>query len=306
MSTQPNPVPASFESHGIAPAATRPFYWSVRRELWENRSIYLAPLAVAAVMLFGSLVTAGALPRRIRALPTLDAAHQHSVISSHYDFAAGAIMVTAMIVGVFYSLDALYGERRDRSILFWKSLPVSDLTTVLSKAVVPIFILQFLAFAITATTQLIMLLISSVVLLGSGLSASVLWTQVSWFHMSLMIFYHLMTVHALGHAPFYAWFLLVSVWARRTPFLWAFLPPLAIGVLEKIVFNTTHFVSMLGSWLAGGAEGAAYLDGPLPMDSAAHLTPGHFFTSPGLWFGLAITAAFLATAVRVRRCRGPI
>ncbi len=104
---------------------------------------------------------------------------------------------------MFYCLDALHGERRDRSILFWKSLPVSDLTTVLSKASIPLVVLPLLAFAITVVTQCIMLLLSSAVLLASGLSVATLWTQLSLFQMSLMLLYHLVTVHALWHAPIY-------------------------------------------------------------------------------------------------------
>ncbi len=68
------------------------------------------------------------------------------MIEQPYTFAAGCIMATAFIVGVFYCLDALHGERRDRSILFWKSLPVSDLTTVLSKASIPLVVLPLLSF----------------------------------------------------------------------------------------------------------------------------------------------------------------
>ena len=71
-------------------------------------------------------------------------------------------MLTGIVVSVFYCLDALHGERRDRSILFWKSLPVSDLTTVLAKASIPLVILPLLTFAITVAMQWIMLLISSV------------------------------------------------------------------------------------------------------------------------------------------------
>ena len=78
----------------------------------------------------------------------------------------------AFVVGVFYCLDALHGERRDRSILFWKSLPVSDLTTVLSKASIPLVILPLITFAIVIATQLIMLLLSSAAMLISGLSAT--------------------------------------------------------------------------------------------------------------------------------------
>src|SRR5207245_2315921 len=102
-------------------------------------------------------------------------------------------------------LDALHGERRDRSILFWKSLPVSDLTTVLSKASIPLVVLPLLTFTITVAMQLIMLLLSSAVLLGSGLNVATLWTQLSFVQMSLLLLYHLMTVHALWPAPIYGW-----------------------------------------------------------------------------------------------------
>jgi ABC-2 type transport system permease protein len=112
-------------------AMTRPFFWSVRRELWENRSLYIAPLIVAAVVIIGFIFTAIGLPERRRALLLLnDAAKQRAAIEMPYSMAAMMIMFTVFIVGVFYCLDALYGERRDRSILFWKSLPVSDATTV--------------------------------------------------------------------------------------------------------------------------------------------------------------------------------
>jgi len=110
-------------------------YWSVRRELWENRSIYIAPLAVAAVFLFGFLISTIHLPGKMRAASALDPLRQHELIAQPYLIASGLMMLTTLVVGVFYCLDALYGERRDRSILFWKSLPVSDLTTVLSKAI---------------------------------------------------------------------------------------------------------------------------------------------------------------------------
>jgi ABC-2 type transport system permease protein len=308
MNTQSNAIPDSFDSPGVTPAAmspTRPMYWSVRRELWENRSIYLAPAVVAGVTLFGFLISTIGLPAKMRAALALDPLKQHAAIVSHYHFAAAMIMLTALIVAIFYCLDALYGERRDRSILFWKSLPVSDLTTVLAKASVPLVILPLLAFAITVAVQLIMLLVSSAVLAGSGLSVTTLWTQLALFQMSLMLLYHLVTVHVLWHAPIYSWLLLVSAWARRVPFLWAILPPLAIVILEKIAFNTSHFAAMLEYRLRGGAEAMGF-PGRFPIDPGMQLTPGKFLSSPGLWIGLIIAAAFLAAAARLRRYRGPI
>src|SRR5260221_6143813 len=304
MNSAPNSMPDSpVESQGIAPArisASRCMYWSIRRELWEYRSIYVAPLAAAAILLFGFLV---GLPHHMRGVTTLDRAHE--VLDKPYELAAGLIMGTGFIVGIFYSLDALYGERRDRSILFWKSLPVSDLTTVLSKVTIPLIILPLLSFAIAVATQFVMLLLTSVVLLGRGLNAGTIWAHMSFFHMSLMLLYHIFTVHGLWYAPLYGWLLLISAWAPRAPFIWAFLPPFVIWGVEKAVFNTSYFLAMLQYRLAGPEPSSPTPHGTL-MEILSALTLAQFLSTPGLWIGLAIAAAFLAAAVLLLRHRGPI
>jgi ABC-2 type transport system permease protein len=307
MNTQSSNMTGVFDAQTAAPAAlsaTRPMYWSVRRELWENRSIYIAPLAAAAVFLVGFLISMVHLPQSVH-LSILDPAHQRAAIVTPYDMVAGLLMFTWMIVGAFYCLGALHGERRDRSILFWKSLPVSDLTTVLAKASIPFVVLPLLTFVITVVTQIIMLLLSTAVWSASGLNVATLWTQLSFPRMSLMLLYHLVTVHTLWYAPFYGWFLLVSAWARRAPFLWAALPPLAIGFGEKIAFNTSYFGTFLLHRLGGGTE-AMTVPGTMPMDPGTHITLGRYLASPGLWLGLVFTALCLAAAVRLRRYRGAI
>ncbi|MGP0099420.1 MAG: ABC transporter permease [Terriglobales bacterium] len=310
MNTQSNALPeSSFGAPGIAPAAipaSRLLYWSVRRELWENRSIYVAPLVVAGVILSGFLISTIGLAHRMRGL-SLHAGHQVDTIAMPYDFAAGLLMATLILVSVFYCLDALYGERRDRSILFWKSLPVSDLITVLAKASIPLIILPLLTFVITVATQLIMLLVSSAVLSASGQHPSTLWTQMSFLQMWWLLLYHLLTAHALWPAPIYCWLLLVSGWARRAPLLWAAIPLLAIGGVEKIVFRTTHFAAIVGSHFIGAAPVIARTGRDMfPTDPMTHITPGAFLGSPGLWIGLGVAAIFLAAAVRLRRYREPI
>jgi len=310
MNTQSNAMPETpLDPQVPAPAvisATRRMYWSVRRELWESRSIYIAPLAVAGLILVGFLISTIHLPDKMRAALALNPMQQHELIQQPYNFAALLIMGTTFIVAVFYCLDALHGERRDRSILFWKSLPVSDLTTVLSKASIPLVILPLVTFAITVVTQWIMLLLSTAVLLGSGVSVAPLWTHLSLFHMSLMLLYHLLAIHALWYAPIFGWLLLVSGWARRMPFLWAALPLLVVGFVEKIAFNTSHFAAMFGQRITGDSGHAASNAGGMSMDSMMQVTPGQFLLSPGLWIGLAVAALFLAAAVRVRRYREPI
>ena len=285
---------------------TQRIYWSVRRELWENRSIYMAPLAVAALIPVGLLISTTRLPDRIRIVMGLKPSPQHVPFDQQISFAALLIMVTMFLVAVFYCLEALQRERRDRSILFWKSLPVSDLLTVLSKASIAIVLIPLLTFAITIATQGVMLLLSAAVLLARGQSVADLWSLLPFWQMSLMLLYHLIAIHGLWYAPIWAWLLLVSSWARRTAFLWAALPPLAIGVMEKIAFNTSHFGALMAYRVSGGSEGEAFSAGSMSMHPLAHLNPGLFLISPGLWSGLVVAAVFLAAAVRLRHYREPV
>jgi ABC-2 type transport system permease protein len=245
----PLPANSQLPAPSSTPVATQPFFWSVRRELWENKSIYIAPLIVAAVELLGMLVSSRHLPDHRRMALLLDPAHRRAAIELPYNIAAMMIIITAFIVGFFYCLDALYGERRERSILFWKSLPVSDVTAVLSKISIPLLVIPPIAFAIIVIAQFGMLLISSAVLLPSGL-ATTSWANFNLLRQSVILIYSLIVI-ALWHAPIYGWALLISGIVRRATFLWAVLPFIAIGIFEKITFNTTHFGSMLKNRLLG-------------------------------------------------------
>ena len=281
----------------------RPFYWSIRRELWENRSIYIAPLVAAGIFLVAFALKTVVLRRQVAASP-LDTTQVQEFLASRYELSASLIMGIALLVGIFYSLDTLYGERRDRSILFWKSLPVSDYNAVLSKLTVPILILPLVSFVITVGTQFLMLLLSTALLAGSGANLASLWTQVSFLHVSSIWLYHLLTVHGLWYAPLYSWLLLVSAWAPRAPFMWAFLPGLLIYGVEKLAFNTSHFLDLVRYRLVGPASSMS--QGDHPQDFSATLIPHHFFNNVDLWTGLVVAAVFLFITVQLRRSRGPI
>ena len=301
MVTQ-NPAPAF---------VTRPLYWSVQRELWENRSIYVAPLAAGCLMLLGFLLTLRHLPRTVHGSLDFDLRQQAIELAMPYTHAGWLLMATALIVGLVYSLDALYGERRDRSILFWKSLPVSDLTTVLAKVCIPLLVLPVVVFVLTLIVQFVMLLLSSVFLAVHGGGAATLWTRVPWLQMEVVFLYQLV-VMALWLAPVYGWLLLVSGWARRTAFLWAVLPPLGVCILEKITLGSSYGWSLVKDRIAGFASVAFRWTTPEGdlinphLIGLAQLTPGRFLTSAGLWLGLLMTAALLAAAIRLRRYRTPL
>lgn len=290
--------------------ATRPFYWSVRRELWDNPSIYVAPLIAAGVVLLGCLLSTYRLPQMRHNALLLEPIRRRAAIEMPYDLAAIMIMFTAFMVGIFYSLDALHGERRDRSILFWKSMPVSDRTTVLAKAFVPLVILPLLTYLIVQATQLLMLLISCLALAPSGLAGTT-WTLLPISRLSVILFYTLATA-ALWAAPLYGWLLLVGAYARRATFLWAVLPWLALCAIEKIVFDTSHLARIVGQRVTGNLEEAFVVvhyprGAHVPIvDRLAHLDPLKFVSSPGLWLGLVIAAGFIAGAIQLRRYRGPL
>jgi ABC-2 type transport system permease protein len=303
LSTAPPAAPAT------APAAVSPFqrfYWSVRRELWESRSIYVAPIVVAALFLLGFLISTRSLPRKFAEISALDPARQAARLALPFEVAAMALIVVSFIVGMFYCLGALHNERRDRSVLFWKSLPVSDLTVVLSKAFVPLAILPAVTFVVVLATHVIMLVWSTLVLLANGFSVASLWTGVPLLQIDVVLLYAVVVL-ALWHAPIYGWLLLVSGWAKRAPFLWAILPPAGLCLVEGVAFESSHIAHAIGGRLFGAGDVAFDFNLPgVALDPLRALDPVRYLSSVDLWLGLAITAGFLAAAVWLRRRREPI
>lgn len=309
MNTQSNTAAQSLEDNRSVPAAmsaTRPFYWSVRREFWENRYLYIAPVGVAAIFLFGYLINAIHSPGQLAAFLLLERSHHMNEVSGPFDIAAGLMMGTCILMSLYYCSEALHGERRDRSILFWKSLPVSDFTTVLAKASIPLLLLPALVSVITLAMQFLMLIVGSAVVAATGGSVVTLWAHLPIVQMSALMFYHVLTAHALWPAPVYCWLLLVSGWARRAPLLWAALPIIALGGLEKLAFNTTYFAQLVGGRLIGSTATISTSPELFPTNPMTHITPLHFLFSPGLWVGFLIAAIFLAAAIRLRRSREPL
>ena len=282
---------------------TRPFVWSVKRELWENRAIYIGPVIAAAVVLFG-VVLGHTTAHQIILNPR---SHHPSVMPPilPYAFATGAIVVTSFIVSFFYCLGALNHERRDRSVLFWKSLPVSDLTTVLSKAVLPAVILPLVTLVVVLATHLLMLGMDLAHNAVRGGDASELLANLPLGQVWLDLAYAYLLL-AFWWAPLWGWLLLASAWAKRMTFLWGVGPPLAICVVEQMAAGTHYAGSILSQRLLSGISIGFTTP---PRGDSVELPwpdPMPFLASPGLWIGLVVAAVFLAGAVWLRRRREPI
>ncbi|HXS14050.1 MAG TPA: hypothetical protein VN734_15215 [Acidobacteriaceae bacterium] len=306
------------ERTATATHLTRPFLWSLRRELWENPTIIGAPIVIASIailtILFTLLRATGPFliqlngrniePSSIGVLPLLPV-----------PFVLG---VTMLGVAIFYSLDALLSERQDRTILFWKSLPVSDTTTVLSKVAIPMLVLPVVTFVLAVVSEVAIFIIETLALLTHHASVSSAWASIPVLSLFGLMAYTLVVV-TLWYAPIYAWCLLVSAWARRAPLLWAVIPFFVLAFFEKIAFRTHHVIDFIKNRFAGvfpAAFTSGYMtdghnhdlvaySGGSPLSSAIW-TPGHFLATPALWLGLLFTALALFLIIRLRRSSGPI
>jgi ABC-2 type transport system permease protein len=309
------------DSASAAYPFTRLMFWSVRRELWENRSITIAPFTATGLLIFTVAVltlklSIGAQQLNGQMSAKIAGNFPNDGLWLPYAILAGPVLAISFIVAVAYCLGALHGERRDRSILFWKSLPVSDLATVLSKASIPLVLVPLISFVAAIIAQMAIFAIVLIVFPLLAAKGNLVWNGVpvdsSTWHMifsgvpigtlTLGMLYGLLAT-ALWHAPIYAWLLLVGGWAKRMAFVWAVAPVAGLMIAERIIFGTSRLESMFQNRLIGMVSIAF---GNMVNIRLPALTPGRFLTDPGLWIGLLVAALFLGAAVLLRRYRQPI
>ena len=227
---------------------------------------------------------------------------------------AALFALVLSVIVAFYLLDALYADRKDRSILFWKSLPVSDLKTVGSKYLTGFAAMPLQAVALFFATAVLVWLIVGMASAVAGTAQFLVHGPWALLQAVIVMVYGLLAL-GLWLAPLHAWLLLVSAFARRAVLAWATLPPLLVIVAEKVLFDTRYFAFVLGQRMAGGMElafsgnNAGMIDAAEDGISAVFpalselLTPGRLLAAPALWGGLAVAAVFFAGAVWLRRWR---
>jgi len=332
-----------------APHPTRTFQMLLRREFWEHKGGFLwAPLVAGAILLVLTLMGIGAGEVLLRKVPDratinveggsfqvngLDLSQLTSKMSpselhefggvidaSLYMAASWPFIVLAFVV-FFYCLGSLYDDRRDRSVLFWKSLPISDRDTVLSKVVsAAVMAPAIAAVAAIATVFGSMVVYSFAVLLHGGNPITMLWGPASPVKVSM----HLLAsipVYALWALPTVGWLMLCSAWAKSKPFLWAIMIPIFAGIFVSW-FDLMHLFeletgwfwknvvarSLLsvapGSWFDAAQIGDIDVDGPQAIHSVLSLrTMYSVLATPQLWVGALAGVVMIFGAIRLRRWR---
>jgi len=279
----------------------------IRREFWEHPALWRAPLIVAALLALSTIfsVTIG-IDFNDTHLRALGDPERIIVLNMTQLVWAFLIYLVASVVTTFYALDCLYAERKDRSILFWKSLPVSDGQTVLSKFLVALVVVPLGVFALALVSHLLALIIWKLRVASGGVPDVVRWDTIAWVRGELVILLCLL-LSSLWYAPLAAAALLLSAWVKRNPLVWATLPLLFVPIFEYIVFRTGYVWSFI-RYRTGGIwhtlftrDGHSVMNENVRMLSDLNWTAA--FTSVNLWLGVLAAAGLLYAAARVRRYR---
>lgn len=290
-------------------SALRVFSWLIRREFWEHRALWIAPLAVAVFAVAVHFLTALTISDADRAAALADPTRSGPFMSLHAAI-MGVVIVTGQLVGVLYALDALQSERRDRSILFWKSLPVSDRATVLSKAFVVMVALPVLTVLLAIAASMVAVSLQTIAWQLGGYAPARLWDRLDMGLLWLSLAYALPFM-ILWNAPLYGWVLLASAWAKRVAFLWAAAPIAGLLIIEHAVLHKTAAHWLVERRIAGGILESFARPPPhggeiVWIRSLAELDPLRLWTLPGLWIGVGVAGAFLWAAIRLRHSRPPL
>jgi ABC-2 type transport system permease protein len=294
----------------------------LKRELWEHRSIFVTPIAIATIVTLGVLATlvfasgfAAELDLVIFGAQNIAGDPERKVALTGFFLTTSWVFLIALaILTVFYTLDSLYSERKDKSILFWRSLPVTDAETVVSKLITAIIVIPVVTVIGIIGTHIVNLIITSIwVSMKGGDGWMLIWGSVSLIDNWLAALVIVMA-SAIWMSPFIGWFLLVSAYTKRSPLLMAFMPPILIGLLEGIILRTHVFAENV---LARGdgmpifrtvdierffnEEQWRVADGATNL--LVHLDIVGFFVSPAMWAGVAVCGLLSTGAIYVRRYR---
>lgn len=313
--------------------------WLVRREFWENKGgFFWAPIIAGAVFLvlnvLGLIATSAAAGRAniqvglikldtlINAAPPEAKAAVSTGVDATILMVTGLLTFVSAVVVFFYCLGALYDDRRDRSVLFWKSLPLSDRDTVLSKTISAVLVAPAIGLAAGMVTAIGTLLILGIALAFYGQNVFGLFFFEG--HPIKMMFLALATlpITMLWSLPTVGWLMLCSAWARSKPFLWAVAGPVGAGIMVSW-FDLMKSFKMPDSWFwehvvsrmlvsVAPANWMAIILGEqlehadTPQEMAEVFNVGTIFTLLGnveLWIGAAAGIAMLVLATRIRRNR---
>ena len=328
-----------------APHATSKLKLLLKREFWEHKGGFLwAPVWAGGIsllltlmaLIFGQVAASRSGGISINGLdlrqladnmtPQQMARFADAVNLSVGTAAAWPLLVLGFVV-FFYCLGSLYDERKDRSVLFWKSLPVSDRDTVLSKAASALLVAPLIAVGVAIACMFgFLLLLSTFVLLHNGNPMTLVWGPGNPLQLAGSMLAAI-PVYALWALPTVGWLLLCSAWSKSKPFLWAIMLPVFSGIFISW-FDIMNLFDLESGWFWKNIVARGLLSAvPGTWFDVAHINNAHITSSeaarqiesvhqllslkttysvlltPQLWIGAVVGAAMIYGAIRLRRWR---
>ncbi|MCH8622712.1 hypothetical protein [Undibacterium sp. TS12] len=309
--------------------------WLLKREFWEHKGMFLwAPLTVAGLMvaLFtlpmvtGHVWMHGYQKERLGTLATEHLSYFVDGLAGNYLLVSFPLLALEFLLIFFYCQSTLCDERRDRSVLFWKSLPLSDWLVVTSKLWVASVMLPVFLLLLTCITSLLILTIACLILLVYNVNAFPDLLSNTRFYLSPLHIFAVLPVYILWALPSIAWLMLVSSWVRSKVFLWAVGAPLILVSMLEIINGflglkldlSLFSVNMVGRILGGILPGSWLIFENMSLNSFhTKNLPGvdfglvmslswHTLYSLQLWLGVAAAAVMLYATVQIRRRRAVI
>ena len=294
----------------------------IKREFWEHRSIWVTPVAIASIIILGTLTAlmfVGDFSKELNlaffsAQNIAGDIERKALLTGMFVGSSPLFLIGLAILVVFYSLDSLYAERKDKSILFWRSLPVTDAETVVSKLLTALILIPAFTIAAIIVTHIVNLIVVSLwVSMKGGDAGMLIWSSISLFDNWVAA---IITIYCMGiwMSPFLGWFLFVSAYTKRAPLLMAFMPLVLIPLVEGIFLRSAHFAEAV--WgrsamipLFSGVDIEAIFD-----EDRRHLNAemisllstidfGKFVTSVDTWIGIIVCGLLTTAAIYVRRFR---
>lgn len=294
----------------------------IKREIWEHRSVYFTPIVVGIVVSLFSLagmVSISAFDKEVEmalfgASNIAGDAERRAALTVYFLGTSWIFLLALAILTVFYTLDSLYAERKDKSILFWRSLPVTDAETVISKLLMALIVIPLFTVGAIIVTHIVNLIVSGIwVSVEGGDAGHLIWGSVAFLDNWAAAFVVTMA-SGIWMSPFIGWFLFVSAFTKRAPWLMAFMPLALIPLIEMIILRSSHFAeAVFGRGgvmpLFRGMDLGQYFDeerlkvNDEVISLVAHLDFAKFFGSSSLWVGVIVCGLFTTAAIYVRRYR---
>ncbi len=310
--------------------------WLLKREFWEHKGgFFWAPivvsLIVSAITAFTILVgvTQGVKSTIVingetvtnlaeRFSPEQKATAVEHLASTYLVSAVPLLCVLSFTV-FFYCLSALFDERKDRSVLFWKSLPVTDGATVLSKVLTALCLAPLITLGLALILAIVNLIFLTIGAGAAGVNIAGGLLGSTSLYLAPLYIVALFPIYVLWALPTVGWLLMVSAWARSKPFLWA------VGALLLVMGLVAWFNKMFsfgwklewlwlniiargllsltpGSWFALSRENiAATAAMEEPQITSLMSLSWQQLASPNIWIGAAVGAAMIYAAIRLRR-----